>query len=199
MKKSERRAALIRWLEEFPFATDEQLAEQFHVSVATIRLDRATLYIPEARERIRRVAAAHRDAVRALEQQEIVGDVSELALNRYGVSVLQIEAEHVFARSGIARGHHLFAQVNSLTVAVMDADSALTAKTQLRFHRPVRLGEVLRARVDVLAQQGGVAKCRVHTVAQGETVLDGFIWVATETQGFQTDMESDYWIGVGRG
>jgi len=171
---------LVRYLAENPFATDEQLAERFHVSVATIRLDRAGLYIPELRERIRQVAADRLDAVRALEQQEVVGDLVELKLNRYAVSVLRVRPSHVFARTGIVRGHFLFAQVNSLATAVMDADVAVTAKSQLRFYRPVKLGETLHARIDLIANRSGVAKCRVLTESHGEVVLNGFIWVVAD-------------------
>ena len=46
-----------------------------------------------------------------------------------------------FKRTGIVRGHHLFAQGNSLAVALIDADVALTGSAQLRFHEPVRVGD----------------------------------------------------------
>jgi acyl-coenzyme A thioesterase PaaI-like protein len=177
LKKSERRAALVRYLAENPFATDEQLAERFQVSVATIRLDRAALSIPEARERIRRLAEQRHDPVRALEQKEVIGEITELELNRCAASVLRIGPEHVFARTGIARGHVLFAQANSLATAVMDADAAVTAKAELRFYRPVRLGEELHARVDVVARRGRVAKCKALVTVSGVPVVEGVIWV----------------------
>lgn len=180
LRKSDRRLALLRYLEENPFATDEQLAERFQVSVATIRLDRTGLHIPEVRERIRQVAADRHDVVRALEQQEVIGELVELKLARYAISTFEIQPAHVFARTGIVRGHFLFAQVNSLATAVMDADVAVTAKTQLRFYRPVKLGETLRSRVDVILNRSGVAKVRVFSESKGETVLDGFIWVVAD-------------------
>lgn len=160
-----------------PFVTDEQLAEQFSVSVATIRLDRMALNIPEARERIRQVASEHHDAVRSLERQEVIGEITELQLNRFASSVFQVSQAHVFSRTGIVRGHYLFAQVNSLATAVIDADIVVTAKSELRFYRPVRLGEELRARVDVIASRAGVAKCGVVTHSGDEKVLDGLVWV----------------------
>ncbi|MCL6453007.1 MAG: transcription factor FapR [Alicyclobacillus sp.] len=178
MKKSERRTALVAYLLDNPFATDEQLAERFRVSVPTIRLDRAALQIPEARERIRLMATGHHDRVRSLEREEVLGEITELQLNRYATSRLEITPAHVFSRNGIVRGHVLFGQVNSLAVAVMDADVVLTAKTELRFHRSVRLGETLIGRADVLMRRAGVTKVRVQTVSQGEVVVDGTIWVA---------------------
>ena len=179
LKRSERRLALVQYLTENPFATDEQLAEKFGVSVATIRLDRAGLHIPEARERIRRLAAGGHDAVRSLETQEVVGELVELQLNRYAISVLNVLPIHVFARTEIMRGHFLFAQVNSLAIAVMDTDVALTAKSQLRFYRPVKLGETVTARADVIANRADIVKCRVYAESDEDVVLDGAVWVVT--------------------
>lgn len=169
--------ALVEYLTDNPFATDEQLAERFGVSIATIRLDRAVLQIPEARERIRRVAAGHHDDVRAMAQEEVLGQIVELQLNRYAVSTLEIQPAHVFERTGIVRGHILFGQLNSLAVAVTDADVVLTAKTELRFHRSVALSELVVGRVDVVARRFGVTKCRAVSTCDGDTVCDGTIWV----------------------
>lgn len=177
LKKSDRRVALVQYLTDNPFATDDQLAERFGVSVATIRLDRAVLQIPEARERIRRVAAGHHDDVRAMAQEEVLGDITELQLNRYAVSRLEVQRAHVFARNNIVRGHVLFGQLNSLAVAVTDADVVLTAKTELRFHRSVALGDIVIGRVDVVARRFGVTKCSAVSVCNDEVVVNGTIWV----------------------
>ncbi len=180
----------MRYVHENPFATDEQLAEHFGVSVATIRLDRMALNIPEARERIRQVATEHHDVVRAMEQYEVVGEIVDLQLNRFATSVFQPSDIHVFARTKIVRGHYLFAQVNSLATAVMDADIVVTAKSELKFHRLVYLGETLRSRVDVVKVRGSVAKCRVETVSEAGKVLDGVIWVVmnpSDVQGLGTE------------
>ncbi|MDQ0190861.1 transcription factor FapR [Alicyclobacillus cycloheptanicus] len=178
LKKSERRVALVKYLVENPFATDDQLAEMFHVSVATIRLDRAALHIPEVRERTRLVAAARQDAVRSLSEREVVGDIVELQLNRSASSVMHVTSAQVFSRTGIVRGHYLFAQVNSLATALVDAEVALTVKTELRFYQTVRLGQTVFARADAVGERFGVVKCRVASVCGGQTVLDGWIWVA---------------------
>lgn len=182
---------MVRYIQDNPFATDEQLAEHFGVSVATIRLDRTALHIPEVRERIRQVASDRQDHVRSLEEQELIGRLLELQLNRYAVSELTVQPIHVFARTGIIRGHYLFAQVNSLAVALMDADVAVTSKTELRFYRPIRLGEILRARIDVIGQHGNVIKCRAMTTIAHEQVLDGVIWVHTNPINISKALEED--------
>jgi len=172
--------ALASYVAVNPFATDEQLALRFGVSIATIRLDRTALHIPEARERIRQLAKRGHDPIRALESDEVIGEIVELQLNRYAVSELQIASQHVFARTGIVRGHFLFGQVNSLATAVMDADVAVTAKAELRFHRSAYLGEILRARVDVVGTRGSVVKCRAVTASLAGYVVEGVIWVVAD-------------------
>jgi acyl-coenzyme A thioesterase PaaI-like protein len=169
--------ALVQYLTENPFATDDQLAERFKVSVATIRLDRAVLQIPEARERIRQVAAGQHDNVRAMAEDDVLGEMTELHLNRYAVSVLEVQPSHVFTRTNIVRGHILFGQLNSLAVAVTDADLVVTAKTELRFHRTIGLGDTVLGRVDVVARRFGVTKCKAVSTCCNEIVVDGTIWV----------------------
>lgn len=52
LSKQERREAITEILRQNPCLTDVDLAEQFSVSVATVRLDRQTLGIPQMRERV---------------------------------------------------------------------------------------------------------------------------------------------------
>ena len=54
--KKLRQTKLQSLLAKNPFLTDENLAEQFEVSIQTIRLDRLALGIPELRERTRFMA-----------------------------------------------------------------------------------------------------------------------------------------------
>src|SRR5699024_3146533 len=122
--------------------TDEELAKQFNVSIQTIRLDRLELGIPELRERIRSVATHEwNDVVRALPLEEVIGEIIDLELDKRSISILYIKREHVCSRNKIARGHHLFAQANSLAVAVIDDELALTATSELKFKRQVKQGE----------------------------------------------------------
>ena len=51
--RDKRHALLQKRIEDNPFINDEELAEELSVSVATIRLDRMALGIPEMRIRIR--------------------------------------------------------------------------------------------------------------------------------------------------
>lgn len=171
LAKKDRQTRLLKTLAENPFATDEDLASMFDVSIQTVRLDRLELGIPELRERIKSVAEKKLDTVKSLSIDEVIGEVIDLTLDSEAISVLEIKEEHVFSRTQIARGHYIFAQANSLAVAVINAEVALTASARIRFVRPVKLGEKLVAKAVVRSSQGDECKVRVETKVQGEVVF----------------------------
>ncbi|WP_010630987.1 transcription factor FapR [Sporolactobacillus vineae] len=158
--KQERQEALKQTIAENPFVTDDELAARFSVSIQTIRLDRLELSIPELRERIKYVAKRRFDDVKALHEDEVIGDIVDLQLDESAISILEIDPMHAFSRTGIARGHHLFAQANSLAVAVIDDDLALTSKATIHFIRPVRVGERVVAKAKVIQKE------RVRTIVE---------------------------------
>ncbi len=160
-------------LQNNPFMTDEELAERFKVSIQTIRLDRMELSIPELRERIKDVAQQQLDDVRALTPDEVIGEIIDLQLDERAISILEINEEQVFARSGIARGHHLFAQANSLAVAIINDEMALTAKATIRFTRQVKAGERVIAKADVLELEEGRTVVEVKSYVEQELVFSG--------------------------
>ncbi|WP_102027341.1 transcription factor FapR [Salirhabdus sp. Marseille-P4669] len=148
--KKDRQSKLKETISLMPFITDDELAKKFGVSIQTIRLDRMELNIPELRERIKSVATNQwNETVRALPIDEVIGEIVDLELDKRAISILDIKEEHVFSRNKIARGHHLFAQANSLAVAVINDELALTAKSELRFKRQVRVGERVVAKANV--------------------------------------------------
>jgi acyl-coenzyme A thioesterase PaaI-like protein len=171
--KRERQDLLQTTIQVSPFVTDEELAEQFDVSVQTIRLDRLELSIPELRERIKNVAKQQFDKVKALTPEEVIGDVIDLKLDQSAISILDIKGEHVFSRTGIARGHHLFAQANSLAVAVIDDELALTAKSEIYFKRQVKKGERVVAKAKVLQVEGDYTIVQIKSYVDQELVFRG--------------------------
>ena len=173
LSKKERQQQVIRAFENEPFLTDEECAKRFGVSIQTIRLDRWELGIPELRERIKHMAENHLDRVRSLSLDEVIGDVVDLQLDHSGVSILEIKKEYVFARNHIARGHILFAQANSLAIAVANAEVALTGAAGIRFVRPVYLGEKCIAKAKVVKKLSSRLQVDVLTKVNGETVFQG--------------------------
>src|SRR5699024_3681782 len=137
--KTERQQLLQETIEKTPFITDEALAKKFNVSIQTIWIDRMELSITELHERIKSVATDQwNETVKALPLDEVIREIIDLELDRRAITILVIRPEHVFSRNKIARGHHLFAQANSLAVAVINDELALTAQSDLAFKRQVQ-------------------------------------------------------------
>lgn len=176
LSKKERQKRLQETIEDNPFITDEELAERFRVSVQTIRLDRMELSIPELRERIKHVAEERfRNEVRSLPIEEVIGDIVDIELDKSAISIFDVKEEHVFSRNKIARGHHLFAQANSLAVAVINDELALTEKANIHFTRSVKEGErvVAKAKVSNPQTEMGRAIVKVRSYVGQELVFYG--------------------------
>ncbi len=164
---------MMRSLELNPFATDRELARLFQVSVQTIRLDRLALGIPQVRERVKQMAKEAYSRLKSLEARELVGELIDIRLNQGGISLLDIDESMILTRSRIARGHYLFAQANSLAVAVIDAPVVLTGSARVRYKRPVRLGERVVAKAAVKVQRGNVYLISVYSYVEQEIVFKG--------------------------
>lgn len=174
--KKERQQLLITTITNNPFITDEDLATEFSVSVQTIRLDRLELSIPELRERIKHVASkTFEDEVRSLPLNEVIGEIVDIELDKRAISILDVKSTHIFKRNQIARGHHLFAQANSLAVAVINDELALTAKSNLTFVKPVRLGARVIAKAIVKGQESEKNRTFVEVIStvENEVVFEG--------------------------
>jgi acyl-coenzyme A thioesterase PaaI-like protein len=174
--KKERQQMLKETIKENPFITDEDLAEKFQVSVQTIRLDRLELSIPELRERIKYVAEKKfEDEVRSLPLEEVIGEIIDMELDQSAISIFDVREEHVFIRNKIARGHHVFAQANSLAVAVINDELALTAKANIQFKRSVKQGERVIAKAKVLKIDDGLGRTIVEVISyvNNELVFKG--------------------------
>lgn len=173
LPKRERQLKLAETIQENPFVTDEELTRMFHVSIQTVRLDRLELGIPELRERMKLMAEKSYDQVRTLAAHEVIGDIIELQLNKMAISIFEITEEHVFTRNKITRGHHVFAQANSLAIALINDEIALTASADIRFVRPVKLHEKCVAKAYLRSISRGKAKVEVFTYVGDEMVFQG--------------------------
>lgn len=154
LNRKQRQEQLGKTLAENPFLTDEELAELFDVSVQTIRLDRLTLGIPELRLRTEEVARASIEKVKSIGTREIVGELVDLELGDYGISIMETTSDMVFEKTKIVRSHYLFAQADSLALAIIDADIAVTGLVNVKYKRPVTAGERLVAKAEVIRRRG---------------------------------------------
>ncbi|TBL77689.1 transcription factor FapR [Paenibacillus thalictri] len=196
LPKRERQQRLTKAIEDNPFITDEELMKLFHVSIQTIRLDRLELGIPELRERMKHMAEKTYDQVRSLPLHEVIGEVIDLQLDQSGISMFEIREEHVFSRNKIARGHHVFSQANSLAVAVINDEIALTAAADIKFLRSVKLAEKCIAKAYVRSISKGKAKVEVFTYVSDELVFQGMFTIfhsktKARSEGGYLDADSD--------
>lgn len=154
VKKNKRHELLREHLRNNPFYTDEQLAIALDVSIQTIRLDRIHLGIPELRERVKAMATSAQTKIKAIDRNDIVGDLIDIELGIRGISVMKVTSDMVIDRTGIARGFYMFAQANTLALAIIDAPAALTGVANVKYLRPIRKDERLIAKAEVIRQRG---------------------------------------------
>ncbi|HAA90193.1 MAG: Transcription factor fapR [Thermoanaerobacterales bacterium 50_218] len=179
--KVERQQQLAAYLQENPFLTDEELAEMLGVSVPTIRLDRLEMGIPELRVRTKEVAEKYYSRIRSLGAGELIGELVEIEIGKRGISILEVDQGMVFAKTKILRGHYLFAQANSLAVALVSSEVALTGSARVRFLQPVYLGHRVTAFAEVVTRKGNSYLVAVRSRVGSDEVFRGqFIIVAKE-------------------
>ena len=178
LNKRKRQEQLIELVNQQPFLTDEVLADQFGVSVQTIRLDRLELSIPEMRERTKALAEAAYGQLKAMSGQELVGQLLDVELGKRGSSLLKTTEEMGFSKTKVVRGHHIFAQANSLAVALVDAPVVFTARAEIHFRHPVYVGESIFCQAEVANASGNRTTVHVNSKVSGRKVFMGRFEVA---------------------
>lgn len=182
MQKQIRQTLLKDKLHADPFLTDETLAEQLEVSVQTIRLDRLGLGIPELRERVKQMAQEAQTKLKAIASDDVVGDLIDLELGKTGISIMHVTNEMVFEKTRVARGHYIFAQANSLALAVIDAPAAVTGVANIKYKIPIHIGDKLIAKAEVVKKRGNKYFVWVKTRNESLEVFRAkFIMVSLET------------------
>nr|WP_241158856.1 transcription factor FapR [Staphylococcus warneri] len=173
LKKNERRQAIQQAIENNPFITDNELCEMFQVSIQTIRLDRTHLNIPELRKRVKLVAEHNYDQIKSIEANEIIGDLVQLKPNDTATSMIEITSDSVFSKSQIARGHVLFAQANSLCVALIHNPTVLTQESDVKFLDKVKLNDIVKAVANVINQTNKHYLIEVNSYVKDKLVFSG--------------------------
>ena len=125
------------------------------------------------------------DEVRSLPIEEVIGEIIDIELDKTAISIFDVKQEHVFKRNQIARGHHLFAQANSLAVAVINDEFALTAKANIHFIHSVKEKErvVAKAKVNKIDKESGRTVVEVNSFVNNEFIFKGeFDNVSVQTE-----------------
>lgn len=191
VKKRERQLQLRDKIRENPFLSDEELSKTFDVSIQTIRLDRLAMGIPELRERTKSVAERTYGIVKSMGSKEIVGELIDITLGERGFSILETTEEMVFERSRVVRGQYIFAQAESLAIALIDADVVLTGLANVKFKRPVTVGEKLVAKGEVIRQRRFQHVVLVETKVGSEKIFRGKFSVFVVDPGRVSGGETD--------
>ncbi|MCL4493539.1 MAG: transcription factor FapR [Firmicutes bacterium] len=177
LNRVERQRKLAEALRENPLQTDEDLAQHFGVSVPTIRLDRLHLGIPELRlrsEGLARLSVVH---TRTLKRPDMVGDLVDLVIGQSGRSLLTTDESMAFAGSGIIQSHFIYAQADSLALAVVDGESAVTGLANAKFKHVVEAGQQIVAGAEVIRRRSNrwvvlvISRVGDNTVFRGKFVV----------------------------
>ena len=147
--RDKRHVLLRKRIEEDPFVNDEELAEEFSVSVATIRLDRMALGIPEMRIRIKQKAEALQPRRK---NAGFVGELVDCNVGRSAISIMTA-TEDMVDEAHIVRSQYLYAQANCLARAVLHLPVSITAVANLKYKQPVTVGDKLIAVAEVIRRR----------------------------------------------
>ncbi len=181
LQKKIRQDVLREKLQASPFLTDEDLASALSVSVQTVRLDRLELGIPELRERTKQMAQEAQIKLRSIGSGDVVGDLIDLELGKSGISVMTVTPDMVFEKNRVARSHFIFAQADSLALAVIDALTAVTGVANIKYKVPIHVGDKLIAKAEVVKKRGNKYFVWVKTRNAKQEVFRGkFIMVSLE-------------------
>ncbi len=159
-------------IENNPFIPDDELACLLKVSIHTIRADRRKTGIPEVRKRGEFSDSLFAQA-KALSNQEIIGDLLEIDLDKEGLSLLDTNEQMGLYKSKIIRGHILFAQANSLANAIVDAEIALTGEAEIKFMAPVFVGERVLAKARIISEKHRRKEVHVIMKTKKKLVFEG--------------------------
>ncbi len=175
-EKEERLKELIQ---EKHFLTDEELAKYLGVSISTIRLYRNKLGIPDQRERLKSIAREKEENLKSISMKDIIGELIDLNLGQDGISVLETKPYMSFEKSDIIQAQYIFAQANSLALALIDAPIALTGIARVRYRKKVHIGDKLVARARLARSKNNKYLVKVVTKVNSEEVFVGKFIIAS--------------------
>lgn len=133
LDKDTRRERMAAMLHHDPGKTDRDLAEAFGVSVATVRLDRKMLGIPQMRNRLE--AAVQNTAGESLHDLEIIS----LEQGREGLALVRTTDEMTDA-AGIVPASKLYGMAAELVQTMMNRSFSPTQVGNIKYKQPCGSG-----------------------------------------------------------
>lgn len=147
LDKDIRRERMAAMLQHDPGKTDRDLAEAFGVSVATVRLDRKMLGIPQLRNRLEAaVQGSLGDQVHDLE-------IISLEKGKDGLALVRTTDE-MTDPSGIVPASKLYGMATELAQLVVDQTFLPTQVGNIKYKSPIGSGEQLVVRATVAHRHG---------------------------------------------
>ncbi len=160
--KNKRQENIRKKISNDPFILDQHLSKMFRVSIQTIRLDRLEMGIPEMRKRVFNLAQKESSKVKALNKNEIIGDLIDIELGKSGISTMQTTKEMAFDKNKLVRSHYIFSLADSLAMVIIDSDAVLTGIARLRYKNPVYVGQRLVAKARIVTKKSNKYLVSVH-------------------------------------
>lgn len=170
-QRQDRQDRLMQLLSADPLLSDSDLARELGVSVATVRLDRNMLNVPELRARTRMMAENASSMLTSIKQEELVGEIVELEPNKLALSVLQTNKDYAFRHTDMIADHYIYMQAASLAIAVIKEDLVIVASARAQFKRYARIGDRLMAYAKVGTHKSNKYVVSVHTKVSNEEIF----------------------------
>ena len=145
-EKLKRQKLMVEKVNENPFLTDEELASMFGVSIHTIRFDRAELGIAEYRERIKNMAKGKYNNSPGVENS---AEMLDITIMQNSVCVMHPNDGMTFEGSNMIKGQYIYAFAENVAINLIDEKSALVNVANLKYKKPVFVGDKLIAKTEV--------------------------------------------------
>ena len=140
---------LLQYLELNPLATDEILANEFNVSINTIRLDRARLGIKEFKERLKFKAKETMSKVTSISAAEFVGDMIHFIPGESAKSRLETNSSMTFEGMNVVRGEYIYSFAETIAISLIPTKAALVGVANIKYVEPIGADAVIYAMAEV--------------------------------------------------
>lgn len=147
--KQHRREAINNLLRRNPCLTDEELAKEFSVSVATIRLDRQALGIPQMRARMESVVAVSGHPAKVREGLRIL----DVDLGIKGVGLFDTTAD-MADKAGFVSAETFYGAAADFAEALSGIPFASTQVGNIKYKVPVKPGTLLVVKGRIVLMRG---------------------------------------------
>lgn len=148
-QRSIRCEKLLQYLKTNPLATDEVLANEFGVSVNTIRLDRARLGIKEFKERLKAKAEETMSKVTSISANEFVGDMISFNPCQDAKSRLETNNTMTFEEMDVVRGEYIYSFAETIAISLIPTKAALVGVANIKYVEPIASNVVVYALAEV--------------------------------------------------